>query len=894
MIIYAPDEEKNIPVRYQIGDGETPIYDLPFVATAGEPGANGIGIASITQTTTSTEDDGNNIVTVTLTNGDTSTFTVQNGSKGGKGDPGAPGAAATIEVGSVTTGAAGSSASVTNSGTAQAAKLNFTIPKGEKGDPGDDGIASVTTTGTGNVITGLSYNESTKVLTATKGSPALPNPKALTVGSKTYDGSSAVSITASDLGLSAAMKFIGTSDISIEDGDVTNPITIDGVSTTVSNGNVVIYGAKEFIWNGSKWEEFGNEGNYKVVQSAVSSPSASGTTTAFIDTISQNAQGVITATKKTVASATQSAAGLMSAEDKIKLDGIETGATANTGDITAVTAGAGLTGGATSGAATLAVGAGAGIVVNDDNVALATSGVTAGTYGPSANVTGSNNATMNVPEITVDKYGRITAVTNRVYTAQNTADTDKKTASSNTSSKIFLVGATTQSTSGQTTYSHDTVYVGTDGHLYDTDKLVATQTYVDNATSTIQTQLDGKVPTSRTVNGKALSSNITLSASDVNALPSTTKIPTKTSQLTNDSGYLTNVPDEIYVGDGEMPSDATIQILLDGSDEEEVLKNELKDYIDNNFGALTLDKHTDGLIYLFRNGLPVGNGISITGEVVEGDVFGYVDENNNIVLRGALANGIYTVKYEIEDEDGNVKIIEIGDMELDNKVYYSVTSNLTNCSISNSTKTVVAGGSYTATITANSGYELKSVTVTMGGSPVSVSGGIINIPNVTGDIVITAVAEKTVVTPTNLLPLSVDANGNDYKGDNGEDGYRTGYKLSTSSGTEKQSASYPACVSGYIKIDRYQDTIRIKNIAVSSTATINNIGFYKADKTYIKGIPGVADAMGNDVAADENGVYMFRPQKWLTSTEGSDIGFFRFSCAEITNETIVTINEEIA
>ena len=37
--------------------------------------------------------------------------------------------------------------------------------------------------------------------------------------------------------------------------------------------------------------------------------------------------------------------------------------------------------------------------------------------------------------------------------------------SSNTSSKIFLVGATSQTSSAQT-YSHDTVYVGTDGCLY--------------------------------------------------------------------------------------------------------------------------------------------------------------------------------------------------------------------------------------------------------------------------------------------------------------------------------------------------------------------------------------------------------------------------------------------
>lgn len=63
-------------------------------------------------------------------------------------------------------------------------------------------------------------------------------------------------------------------------------------------------------------------------------------------------------------------------------------------------------------------------------------------------------------------------------------DNDKKTASSNTNSKIFLIGATSQSSSGQTTYSHDTVYVGTDGHLYDSDKQVEVKGHRhDNATT---------------------------------------------------------------------------------------------------------------------------------------------------------------------------------------------------------------------------------------------------------------------------------------------------------------------------------------------------------------------------------------------------------------------------
>ena len=60
----------------------------------GDPGADGkdgVGIQSVTQTTTSTEDGGANIVTVTKTDGTTSTFEVRNGSRGSTGPAGADG-----------------------------------------------------------------------------------------------------------------------------------------------------------------------------------------------------------------------------------------------------------------------------------------------------------------------------------------------------------------------------------------------------------------------------------------------------------------------------------------------------------------------------------------------------------------------------------------------------------------------------------------------------------------------------------------------------------------------------------------------------------------------------------------------------------------------------------
>lgn len=163
--------------------------------------------------------------------------------------------------------------------------------------------------------------------------------------------------------------------------------------------------------------------------------------------------------------------------------------------------------------------------------------------------------------------------------------------------------------------------------------------------------------------------------------------------------------------------------------------------------GLTLGVHTDGLVYLFVNGSPQGNGLEITAETVEGDVFGYVEEDNTIVLNGSLADGTYSIKYEMEN--GNT--IDIGNLVIDTNVYYTVTNTLTQCTTNNSATKAVQGGSYSATITAKSGYELSSVKVTMGGTDISstaVSGGKITISNVTGNIVITAVATEKVVTPT--------------------------------------------------------------------------------------------------------------------------------------------------
>ena len=84
----------------------------------------------------------------TFENGDFVESPVLTLPRGEKGEPGkdglnGEGIAATVEVGTVTTGAPGTNASVTNVGTEQRAILNFVIPRGDTGASGEEGSAGV-------------------------------------------------------------------------------------------------------------------------------------------------------------------------------------------------------------------------------------------------------------------------------------------------------------------------------------------------------------------------------------------------------------------------------------------------------------------------------------------------------------------------------------------------------------------------------------------------------------------------------------------------------------------------------------------------------------------------------------------------------------------------------
>lgn len=84
---------------------------------------------------------------------------------------------------------------------------------------------------------------------------------------------------------------------------------------------------------------------------------------------------------------------------------------------------------------------------------------------------------------------------------------------------------------------------------------------------------------------------------------------------------------------------------------------------------------------------------------------------------------------------------------------YLITFNLSNITSSNNATSIVEGNAFYATLSPISGFAIDTVTVTMGGvniTSTAYANGVINIANVTGNVVITATA-KAVVSYKNII-----------------------------------------------------------------------------------------------------------------------------------------------
>ena len=82
--------------------------------------------------------------------------------------------------------------------------------------------------------------------------------------------------------LESYSDYLGVTTTALTDGATTNPVTINGESVTAKKGNIVNYGSKEFIFNGTAWQEFGDLsalGDLAYVDEATGSYTPEGTIT---------------------------------------------------------------------------------------------------------------------------------------------------------------------------------------------------------------------------------------------------------------------------------------------------------------------------------------------------------------------------------------------------------------------------------------------------------------------------------------------------------------------------------------------------------------------------------------------------------------------------------------
>ena len=115
---------------------------------------------------------------------------------------------------------------------------------------------------------------------------------------------------------------------------------------------------------------------------------------------------------------------------------------------------------------------------------------------------------------------------------------------------------------------------------------------------------------------------------DISGKADKTELPTKTSQLTNDSGFLNQIPAE-YVTETELNAKGYL------TEHQDISGLATKEYVDNAITNLNIDIDYDSLLAFDTNEI-----ITTTN---------YVDSNNNIILDDDLPAGIYTLKYEFKD-----------------------------------------------------------------------------------------------------------------------------------------------------------------------------------------------------------------------------------------------------
>lgn len=167
-------------------------------------------------------------------------------------------------------------------------------------------------------------------------------------------------------------------------------------------------------------------------------------------------------------------------------------------------------------------------------------------------------------------------------------------------------------------------------------------------------------------------------------------------------------------------------------------------------------------LQIIYDGLKNQSGGGITSIVVDGKT--YTQNHGVITLPNHPKVDFNSEGNLVITINGVTKVFTpVSESVTEPEVFYSITNVLTQCKNSNTNATLKEGSRYTATITPNSGYIIKSISVTMGGTNITssaVSNNTITIQEVTGNVVITAIAEVITYTITNTLTQCSTNNSN--------------------------------------------------------------------------------------------------------------------------------------
>ena len=258
--------------------------------------------------------------------------------------------------------------------------------------------------------------------------------------------------------------------------------------------------------------------------------------------------------------------------------------------------------------------------------------------------------------------------------------------------------------------------------------------------------------------------------------------------------------------------------------------------------------------------IPTGGGSGTSGE----DGGSGLSSNAKTLLISILRNAIYS-----SDQSENITELEA---ELESTgdtggggsgtVKYTVESNLTNVTSDNTKVLIDANASYIATLSADEGFVLDVVTVTMGGEDVTAAvyaDGVITIPAVTGDVVITATA--------------IDPNADILAATTWTDGVRVNSNGTFDNQTNRCSSDYIAVEAGDII------TIMLKD-GIKGNQSVE-YGNFNADKTHLK-------SGGGSYLNNNNSTY----SSSLTFTVGNGTAYIRISYMGTSSNIIITATRQ--